>query len=543
MKNLTARKTLFEAIFVFIFLVAFVAIAFWQVYSARVDSFTKTKMSLETSLLELQQKYIVSDIDTIISDVNFLTSNHHIVDFLQNTAHLEKFNIIDLQENLREFSIARKVYDQIRIIGLDGMELVRINYNDGNPSAVAQADLQNKSGRYYFEDTLKLNEGEIFISPLDLNIEKGVIEFPLKPMIRVGAPVFDYKGRKMGIALVNYFGRALLDKFMEIGKQSTSDSYLLNSDGYLLEGGYANQRWGFMFDEVDRFTFAEKYPDVWRMVLERERGQFITPAGLYTFDTVKPLAVGAVSSTGSTNAYAKSEKQLSEEEYFWKLISFVPSSLLYAEREDLKKLLLNIFLAIAIFIGIVDYKISLERYRRRQVEMQREELLNKLHVMATTDELTGLTNRHNFFEKLETEFSRAIRHKYPLGCAMIDLDHFKSVNDTYGHPVGDKLLREVADCVKSSIRQYDLAARYGGEEFICIFAHSDVEGSKAVAERIRQNIEKMTCELDDGRVLKATASIGVAFLTEGMDIEQLIDSSDQALYRVKENGRNRVEFN
>ncbi|MCP4285427.1 MAG: GGDEF domain-containing protein, partial [Gammaproteobacteria bacterium] len=107
----------------------------------------------------------------------------------------------------------RRLYDQARLIDENGMEIVRVNFNNGRPAVVPRKELQNKKGRYYFEDAFRLGRGDVFVSPLDLNIENGKIEQPLKPVLRFAMPVFDQRGEKRGIVLLNYFGAKLLEHF------------------------------------------------------------------------------------------------------------------------------------------------------------------------------------------------------------------------------------------------------------------------------------------------------------------------------------------
>ncbi len=127
------------------------------------------------------------------------------------------------------------LYDQVRLLDETGMELLRVNFNGGDPYVVDKKDLQNKSGRYYFEDAFNLYKGAVFISPLDLNIEQGAIEQPLKPMIRFATPVIDQFGKKRGVVLLNYFGEKLLQRFSSDVYTSTgSQLMLLNSDGLLV---------------------------------------------------------------------------------------------------------------------------------------------------------------------------------------------------------------------------------------------------------------------------------------------------------------------
>lgn len=155
--------------------------------------------------------------------------------------------------------------------------------------------------------------------------------------------------------------------------------------------------------------------------------------------------------------------------------------------------------------------------------------------LAATDELTRLANRRNLKERLPAAISAARRHNHPLSIIMIDLDHFKTVNDTYGHNEGDNVLREFADVLREMIRAEDIAARWGGEEFIIILPHTACEAAEAMAERIR-----IACEQHAGTMHGLSASFGVSQLKDDDDEDSLIRRADDAMYCAKKEGRNRV---
>lgn len=166
----------------------------------------------------------------------------------------------------------------------------------------------------------------------------------------------------------------------------------------------------------------------------------------------------------------------------------------------------------------------------------------RLYNLATIDGLTGLVVHRHFQSKLEEEFKRAKRYKKPLSYLMTDIDHFKNFNDTYGHQIGDVVLREVALCVMECIRDTDLAARYGGEEFAVVLPETELEGAQQMAERLRQKVEETAFETSEGN-LHVTISIGVSCIphNEIESAKQMIQFADEALYVCKRNGRNRVE--
>jgi diguanylate cyclase (GGDEF)-like protein len=179
------------------------------------------------------------------------------------------------------------------------------------------------------------------------------------------------------------------------------------------------------------------------------------------------------------------------------------------------------------------------KVRRLQAELrEKNEALERL---SAIDVLTDLCTRRALFERLEVEFRRARRYSTPMAVLMIDIDHFKRVNDQYGHPGGDVVLRGVAQLLSEQLRATDLAGRYGGEE-MAVAMQADLPGARLVAERYRQAVEEAVFQSPDGRDVQVTVSIGIGELEEGMEsADQVLEHADRALYRAKDGGRNRVE--
>lgn len=167
----------------------------------------------------------------------------------------------------------------------------------------------------------------------------------------------------------------------------------------------------------------------------------------------------------------------------------------------------------------------------------------ELERLANTDSLTDLANRRHFMEVLNAEIERAERYERSLSLVLVDLDHFKKVNDSWGHLVGDEVLRSTARVLESVCRDVDLAGRIGGEELALILPETTREGASTVAERIRSRIENLRHEAPDGKTFRVTGSIGVAWMDEDVRTrEDLLRQADRALYRAKEDGRNRMRL-
>ena len=170
------------------------------------------------------------------------------------------------------------------------------------------------------------------------------------------------------------------------------------------------------------------------------------------------------------------------------------------------------------------------RLRDARAELQR---------LATTDALTELPNRRSLLQRLEEELARHRRSGAPFSCALADVDHFKRVNDLFGHPEGDRVLKQVARVLRGSLRLHDLVGRYGGEEFLVLLPATDLEAAKPAVERLRASVQ---AEVSAGDGEAITASFGLALWSAGEPVETLLSRVDTALYRAKELGRNRVEI-
>jgi two-component system, cell cycle response regulator len=178
----------------------------------------------------------------------------------------------------------------------------------------------------------------------------------------------------------------------------------------------------------------------------------------------------------------------------------------------------------------------------RELEQKRQELL----MLSRTDGLTGLTNRRHFEERLAAEFQRSMRYRSPLSCLLLDIDHFKKVNDTWGHPFGDLVLKEVAQVARKALRDVDVLARYGGEELVALLPETAPEEAFRAAERVREGVGALRLPYSaPGKApvtVRCTASIGVAtYPAPGItSAETLLAATDECLYAAKQGGRNQV---
>ncbi len=163
----------------------------------------------------------------------------------------------------------------------------------------------------------------------------------------------------------------------------------------------------------------------------------------------------------------------------------------------------------------------------------------RLEKIARYDMLSGLLNRSSLFAAMDIEIERAVRNGAPLGGFMTDIDHFKSINDNFGHPYGDEVIRQIGNRLKLAMRTYDSAGRYGGEEFFIILPNTTIDQARMIAERFRESLDRAPVVLGDDTV-KVTASLGVAEYRVGANREEWVRSADRAMYSAKQEGRNRT---
>jgi len=191
-------------------------------------------------------------------------------------------------------------------------------------------------------------------------------------------------------------------------------------------------------------------------------------------------------------------------------------------------------------ISLIGFLIAITYFMTLSLARDLKNAQALLQSMALTDELTGLNNRRQVLARLDEEFQRSIRLGEPICLIYLDIDHFKNINDTYGHPVGDQVLKCIAERMQSCVRPYDIVGRVGGEEFLIIAPASPSEDAVSLAERVITSISKET--ISEGTVrLTVTASAGVAVIsTNDTDIDDLLKRADRALYQAKAEGRNRV---
>ena len=210
------------------------------------------------------------------------------------------------------------LFDQIRILDAKGMEHVRVDGNGDKTDMATESQLQSKADRYYYRESMKLADGDIFMSRLDLNVERGKVELPLKPTIRFSIPLFNSSGsRPDGMLVMNYLASPLLDRFQKlVAEQEGLGLQLINSEGYFLSSHKPEDEWGFMLEERKSRNVAMLYPEIWQAINDNDHGMIEHQGNYYVFVSIDPLA--AIKELVSGAAY-------SDQKLRWTLLRTLPS--------------------------------------------------------------------------------------------------------------------------------------------------------------------------------------------------------------------------
>ena len=503
------------------------------------------KKGLQEQLLAQEEISVVSAVQMFQKEMyeqlhmlDLITKSHTLNEYLaEGTAEQQA----RLEKSFENIATSFHRFDQIRLLDNAGQERIRVNLVDDKAQLVAKDDLQNKAQRYYFKTTQNMPPGQVYISAMDLNVEKGVLEIPYKPTLRFATPLKDAQGNPAGVLVMNYLAKGLLVHFRELmTKRFDQQGMLLNNQGYWLSNHERDNEWGADLGKPEH-DFAHLYPDAWPQISANTSGILETKGGIFRYQSVEPLNF-----LDSKPAHFRMDHHplISEESYTntnWKLVIFIPQAVIDAHsflHQPLGRTLLVLFVALIAGLAFLAAHLAV----RKQLQQQEDErMLVILEQQASIDALTGISNRRHFYEQGEMELKRALRHNAPLAALMLDADHFKKVNDTHGHAVGDLVLKELAKIMSHTLREVDLFGRIGGEEFAVLLPNTSFVQALGVAERLRLKLAACNLPLPSGGHINFTVSIGLAMLaSEERQLGSLLKKADIALYQAKQQGRNRV---
>ena len=329
---------------------------FFLIYRSQVAAAKDRLISREVNKVEVQKKLATQRFQEVVADLMILANQGDLQAFGSDLLDPSEADNAPTADVLRQkliteyflFSSQKRLYGQVRFLDPQGQELIRVDFDpeQNNPEIVPDSELQNKGDRYYFEEAFPLGQGEIFMSPFDLNVEQGKVQEPYLPMIRFAAPVFDQQERRTGLVVLNFLGQNLLDR-LELDIDGAAGQFmLLNSAGYWLKGPTPEEEWGFMFDDRQDQTFAQRYPEVWQVMQADGTGQVETVEGLFIFTALEPLAV----IQQATNQAVQGISQPDGSSYRWEIVSFVSPEALSALSQRIFAQLLPLYLLV---VGVI----------------------------------------------------------------------------------------------------------------------------------------------------------------------------------------------
>jgi len=515
------KKKLFIYFFsIYLIIGSFLSGSIMLTYQIKTKEYQEKIKLNELNFLTLQKKLIKNNFENIVSDLLFLSRQNELLSLLTNNSLAQKKKI---SKEYLEFSIHKGKYDQVRFIDSTGMENVRVNYNNGSPQIVHHRDLQSKKNRYYFKETITLNEKKIYISPFDLNIEKGKVEQPLKPIIRFATPVFDAKKEKKGIIVLNYLGGNLIASLRTAAKISPGNIMLVNSDGFWLCCIKPEDEWGFILKERKTHTFPSHFYAEWNKINTNESTQIYNQNGMFSAITIYPNNLHLL--------HTETPATIENKNYYWKLISHIPNNILQSEMNDL---LIQLF-----WLGFVLFLVSsIPAFTIAHTIIKKE--LHKLELFqyAHFDFLTKLPNRMLLMDRLDQAIKNTTRYNRMAALLYIDLDGFKNINDTLGHKAGDELLIIISRRLEKCIRSSDTAARVGGDEFVIILNSLNYEeNAKQIAQKVIESISKPIIFKNHEKQVGASIGI-ITFSHDTESVDSLMKKADKAMYDAKKQGKN-----
>ncbi len=472
----------------------------------------------EINVVKLESDFLGREFGMLVSDLNYL---HHAF----NEQFIGDNSFEELTNHWIEFSTHRRVYDQIRYIDVHGDEKIRINFDGNHGYAVPTQELQNKSDRTYFTESIGLEENLVYISPVDLNIEQGQVEEPYKPMIRLATPIYDDMKNVQGVLVLNYLAENTLLNFRQLAENSRGELILINSDGYRLSSADPIQDWNFMFEEKKGDTFKKEYPKEWEWIETNSEGQTNTDNGLFTtmeVDLSQKYAINSKNMTESGVVFGDGN---------WQIVSvflrneensaYFNDNALMIMRDVLKQNM-SYFILLALASGVIGFLIHVNRKTYLRIKYYSE-----------YDPLTKALNRRAGIAKLQKLTPVSERRDVQVSLCFLDINGLKEVNDTLGHAIGDELIKSVSDTIYSEIREQDFLIRLGGDEFLIVFEGIGEDKTEIIWKRIVNCYDQIN--QNEARKYNISVSHGiVVFEGKGKThLDDLISEADEKMYQEK----------
>jgi len=477
---------------------------------------------MQRSEIRSEQESVAGAVQTILGQktARLISDLLYITDTLRLCGSADGYGAV--KEQWIAFSNRKQIYDQIRYLDNDGDEVVRVNYGSGGARAVPRNQLQNNANRSYFKDTMALGKNQIYVSKMDLNVENGRIEQPVKPMIRLAMRCYGEDGTPQGIVVLNYYADDILSQIGKVAASSRGDVCLLNAAGYwLFDSQDSSHAWAFMYESRVRDSFALRYPEEWAAMAGDRQGGFTADDGYFYY--VRVFAGNEL--FGGSTGYSV---RLGDGDFT--VVCHVPAdtdgglfartaagTVAVAARRNGAVFLLLLLLSFTLSFYLVNKRSERARIR----------------YFSEYDAMTGICNRRAGFEKLQRLCQESRRTGKPLSLCFIDINGLKEVNDHLGHEAGDELILAVVSAIRSCIREGDVLARLGGDEFLAVFSGMDEAQAEAVWQRVAARMDEINA--GENRAYLVSASHGIETVnTAGPDyIDNAVNRADARMYEEK----------
>lgn len=352
---------------------ALLAIPFLAYYRAESDNNLSLLQAEQERVIKLAVSAIHQEMDAVLSDLRYLSQHNAIRNYLASPGTGTR---IDLATEYQGLSGQKRIYDQIRFIGLDGMEEVRVDFDGGSPKIVNERELQDKHNRYYFEETLWLAPGQIYVSPFDLNVEHDNVEVPPKPTLRFSVPVADDQGLIRGIVVLNYLGQRLREKLDAMEGQA-GKIWLFNAQGHWLIGPTPQDEWGFVLPERSQRSLARLFPRFWQQVQAEASGVHHAAASWIKFERVYPL-MGEKTPAGDSFF----SPPVDADRYYWTIAVELSQSALHAANLALLKKLWTMYGVLVLFAFLVAGALAFAISRNKALAQVMEKVVDHLPVLV-----------------------------------------------------------------------------------------------------------------------------------------------------------------
>ncbi|WP_417698177.1 GGDEF domain-containing protein [Psychromonas sp.] len=621
-------------------------------YQQYTQNVAKTMLNQEEAFVSSTTQVLQKEMQMQLMVLQMSTRSNVLANFLEYGSPISRKGLETLFINL---VVTFNRYDQIRLIDMQGNERIRMNYNSGQPTIVNADNLQNKQDSSYFKESKKLRKGQVYVSAMELNMEYGKVEVPYKPVIRFATPIFNSKGEKLGLMVMNYFANELLEDFRkQMELRISGQGMLIDPQGYWLSNHDRNNEWGASLDNVDQ-KFKDLYPDAWPTINQNRDGIYHSKSGIFRYVSINPFNLDSIGMFQNEQNVNLTVVDQSKKVTDWKLVIFLPNETINEHSifntHFAKVVIVLLYLAAAailllllfiseqkrreiVYDGIIKEELndlyenspcgyhsldkqgiilkinqtelnwlgyqheevigrpftdfltpsSITTFERFLAQLQldnqiegvvleiqckdghtffvstsatsilekghfaiartsafditdRIELEERLAYIANTDVLTGISNRRHFFIEAE----QYLQSEQDISILMLDADHFKKVNDVYGHDVGDEVLKAIAITLRAALPKEVVLARLGGEEFVIITVGLNAKQALHLSQNICTQMQNTLIPVNGEEDISITLSIGTAQRNfYGEEIDEILKRADIALYQAKATGRNKA---